>query len=457
MQYGLSNSMTTYGGIQAAEGYFSLVGGMAFSTPIGAMAVDLSHATASVGNSKHDGQSLRLTYSKQLLSRGTNFSLAAYRFSTRGYLDFATAAMQLDVGGCVFDCARPQSRLAVNVDQNLGRFGHVSFSGYSQTYWQGAQRDLQYQISYSRQIGRASFGLSASRTHARHGVPDRRLLATLSLPLGGRDRSAPSQFTTQFGHNSKTGSDGRLSISGAAGADREYSYGVSLSRDAGAGNSVAVNGQWSGSKASVNGTASQGGGYRSLSLGATGTIVAHSSGLTFSPFKGETMAVVQAHGAVGAKVVGYPGLRLDRWGRAIIPYLRPYELNEVAIDPIGTAMDVELRETSRNVAPRAGAILMVEYDTHKGRAVLLQVHQQNGQVVPFGATVEDASGVSVGVVGQAGQLYARVSDESKVLHIRWGGSGQQCSVAVPLVLSGMTTLESVQCIPGSSPQIGAHH
>jgi outer membrane usher protein len=121
LQYGLSNRLTTYGGLQVAEGYLSLVGGMAFATPIGAMAVDLSHATATIGNGKHEGQSLRLSYSKQLLAQGTNFSLAAYRFSTRGYLDFATAALHLDAGGCLYDCFRPQSRLAVNIDQQLGR------------------------------------------------------------------------------------------------------------------------------------------------------------------------------------------------------------------------------------------------------------------------------------------------------------------------------------------------
>lgn len=457
LQYGLNNRLTTYGGLQAAEGYLSFVGGLAFATPIGAMAVDLSHATATIGGEDRDGQSLRLSYSKQLLARGTNFSLAAYRFSTRGYLDFATAALQLDGGACLFECFRPQSRLAVNVDQQLGRFGHVSFSGYSQTYWGSTQRDLQYQVSYSRQMGRASFGLSMSRTQAKHGAADNRLLATLSVPLGAREERAPLQFAAQLGRNARTGGDGRVSLNGTAGADRQYSYGVSLARDASAGNSLSANGQWVGARSSVNGTVSSGSGYRSAAFGASGTIVAHRSGLTFSPFKGETMAIIHAPGAGGARIAGYPGMRLDQRGLAVVPYLRPYELNEVAIDPAGTPMDVELRETSQQVAPRAGAVLMVQYDTHRGRALLAQTRQEDGQAVPFGATVVDASGNSVGVVGQAGQLYARVPDGTQALHVRWGNSGQHCSISVASMQPDATSPGTLLCLRSQALQTGAQN
>lgn len=449
LQYGLNNRLTTYGGLQVAEDYLSLIGGMAFSTPIGAMAVDLSHATAVVGDKRRDGQSLRLSYSKQLLAQGTNFSLAAYRFSTRGYLDLATAALHQEASGRAFESANPQSRLAVNIDQQLGRFGNIALSGFGQTYWQGKRRELQYQVTYSRQIGNASFGLSLSRSLTDHGISDRRFLATLSLPLGSRYSGASPQFTTQLGHDARTGGDGRLAISGTAGSDREYAYGVSLARDASGGNSVAANGQWTGATASLSGTLSRGGSYRSASLGASGTLVAHRSGLTFSPFKGETMAVIRAPGAAGARVVGYPGLRLDQRGQAVVPYLRPYELNEVAIDPVGTPLSVELRETSQQVVPRAGAILMVDYDTHMGRAVLFKTHQEDGQAVPFGATVVDGAGVAVGAVGQGGQLYARVADEVEQLYVRWGGSGQRCSVSVPSVPSAS---DPVLCIHGPAMQ-----
>jgi outer membrane usher protein len=43
-QYGLANSLTGYTGGQASDGYLSVLGGIAFGTPIGAFGVDVTHA-----------------------------------------------------------------------------------------------------------------------------------------------------------------------------------------------------------------------------------------------------------------------------------------------------------------------------------------------------------------------------------------------------------------------------
>src|SRR5471032_3564213 len=84
-------------------------------------------------------------------------------------------------------------------------------------------------------------------------------------------------------------------------------------------------------------------------------------------------------------------------------------------------MDVEMRETSQQVAPRDGAVVFLKYGTSTGRAILFQVRLAGGDVLPFGATVKDEKGKSVGMVGQDGQLYARVQENSRQLSISWGG------------------------------------
>lgn len=176
----------------------------------------------------------------------------------------------------------------------------------------------------------------------------------------------------------------------------------------------------------------RGDGYTSASLGASGTLVAHTNGVTMTPYRGETMAVISAPGAQGAKVSGYPGLRLDASGNAVVPYLRPYELNEVAIDPIGSSLDVEFNETSQQVAPRAGAVVHLKYTTNQGRAVLLNVRLDDGNSLPFGAGVTDGEGATVGVVGQGGQLYARIKPDTRQLLIHWGSKAhQQCALVIP--------------------------
>ncbi|WP_257219236.1 fimbria/pilus outer membrane usher protein [Janthinobacterium sp. BJB446] len=439
LQYGLNNSMTGYGGVQASADYLALLGGMAFATPIGAMSVDLSHAQTAVDAEKAKGQSLRLSYNKNILSTGSNFSMAAYRFSTSGYLDFANAMQALDAerqGYATNMLDRPRNRLSLTADQSLGEWGNLSISGYTQNYWNREGQDLQYQFSYHKRMGRISYGISANRSRMSSGGMENRLLLSVNLPLGGSAGMDAPQMSAQLSRNA----DGRYSqlatVSGTAGEDRQYGYGASVSRDGISGTSSGtLNGQYTGARAFAGATLGRGQDYTSASFNMNGSVVAHPGGVTLSPHRGDTMAVVHAPGAAGAKVAGYPGLRLDASGNAVVPYLRPYELNEVAIDPVGSSMDVEMRETSQQVAPRDGAVVFLKYGTNTGRAVLFQVRLPGGDALPFGATVKDEQGQSVGMVGQDGQLYARLKENSRQLSITWGGKAhERCTVPVAAAL-----------------------
>lgn len=434
LQYGLNNSLTGYGGLQASEDYLSLLGGVAFALPIGAVSIDLSHAQTKLAADTAKGQSLRLSYSKNVLSTGSNFSMAAYRFSTSGYLDFANATQVLDAERNGYDSNmqyRPRNRVSLTADQRLGAWGQVSISGYAQNYWNRPGQDLQYQLSYNKQVGRVSYGINANRSKVSYGGMESRIQLTLSMPLGGNDSLYRPQMSAQVSRDTDGRYDQLATLSGSAGEERQFSYGASVSRN-GSSNSSTLNGQYTGAQAMVGASVGRGTGYSSASVSMSGSVVAHPGGVTLTPLRGETIAVVHAPGAAGAKVAGYPGLRLDASGNAVLPYLRPYELNEVAIDPQGTSMDVELSETSQQVAPRDGAVVFLKYGTSTGRAILFNVSLANGEVLAFGATVKDEQGLPVGVVGQGGQLYARLQETTRQLSISWGGRAhERCTLAIP--------------------------
>ncbi|MDE1907815.1 MAG: fimbrial biogenesis outer membrane usher protein [Pseudomonas sp.] len=435
-QRGLSNLFTGYGGVQASDDYRATLGGLALSTPIGALAADVTHAQTQLRSGSSSGQSLRLTYSKNILSTGSNFALAATRFSTEGYLDFSNAVQLLAAERDGLDTSlygRPRSRLTLSANQSLGGWGQVAFSGFTQNYWNLPGSDVQYQLSYNKQVNQVSYGISANRSRAGLGGMQNSMLFTVSLPLGFGDSINRPQLSARVMRDTGGSVSQQATVSGTAGQDRQYSYSATAGHDgASASNSTALNGQYTGSKAIVGGTLNNGQGYNSLSLNASGSVVAHPSGVTFTPYRGDTMAVVSAPGAAGAKVVGYPGLKLDGRGNAVVPYLRPYELNEVAIDPVGTSLDVELSETSQQVAPRAGAVVALKYGTRTGEVLLLNVSLADGSTLPFGASVVDDRGVSVGMVGQGGQLYARIKENAHRLLISWGTqANQQCALTLP--------------------------
>jgi outer membrane usher protein len=143
----------------------------------------------------------------------------------------------------------------------------------------------------------------------------------------------------------------------------------------------------------------------------------------------------------------------------VVPYLRPYELNEVAIDPLGSSLNVEMAETSQQVAPRAGAVVALKYGTSTGEALLLSVTLADGSPLPFGATVNDDRGVSVGLVGQGGQLYARVKENARQLLISWGPAAEQkCMLALPPGKSDGQQLRQVDVVCSSqanAPRLNA--
>jgi len=102
-------------------------------------------------------------------------------------------------------------------------------------------------------------------------------------------------------------------------------------------------------------------------------------------------------------------------------------------NPSGASHDVALESASHNVAPYAGAVVLLPFKTSNGLAMLIRTLDQDGAPLPFGANVFDEDGNNVGVVGQAGKAFVRTVHPQGELTVRWGSRGdQQC--VMPYVL-----------------------
>lgn len=84
-------------------------------------------------------------------------------------------------------------------------------------------------------------------------------------------------------------------------------------------------------------------GYSQNSVGARGAVVAHPGGITLSQPLSETFGVIEALDAQDAKLVSSAGVKVDSRGYAIVPYLTPYNMNAIDLDPKGMTTDVELK------------------------------------------------------------------------------------------------------------------
>jgi outer membrane usher protein len=441
-QRGLTNLFTGYSGMQVNENYNALMLGTAISTPIGALSADITQARANLQDTSGgaiSGQSYQLGYSKYLRETNSNLTIAAYRFSTSGYLDFMTAMRIRDAQdneGHTSNIWRPKQRFNITATQGLPEhWGQLYVSGFTQNYWNNDRSDLQYQLGYSNsydtQINTINYSLRASRVRSTHGQMENNILLSLGVPLGKSSRKYVPQFNASLSRDSEGRNGEQVGISGTAGEDYQYSYGMTASRyNQSADTSLAVNGQYRTPFTMMGATYGTGKHYQNTSIGLNGTVLAYQKGVIMTPYTGDTFAIVEAKGATGAKISSYPGLRIDPWGHAAVPYLSPYEMNDVSLDPKGLPYDLELQTTRHMVAPYSGAVVHLKYDTKHGYPLLITASRSDGESLPFGADVFDIQGNSVGAVGQMSQIYARVQQQQGSLTIKWGGEpNQQCFVS----------------------------
>ncbi|MGC0986187.1 fimbria/pilus outer membrane usher protein [Pantoea agglomerans] len=422
IQHGFTNSLTGYTGILGSDNYISALLGGAFGLPIGAISLDITGAQTKYGDEKKQGVSYRATYSKKVAQTDTNFTLAAYRFSSSGYYSYDNALQinnyyKKNKSDGINYLSRPKQRFSMTASQNFGEsYGNIYLTGFIQNYWNSTGTNTQFQLGYNNRIGRVSYTLSANRLLYSTGGHDTQLSLDFSIPLGSESKN----YVTGSATHNKEGVTAQTAVNGVLGENDQYSYNVGASRDIDNKKSGSVSGQYRSPYSMLTASYTKGENYYSASGGASGAVVVLPDGINFSAYQSTTYAVVTAADAEGARVLGYPNIVLNGSGRAVVPNLNPYRINELAIDPKGIPLDVELESTQQRVIPVEGAVVRLDYKTSKGKPLLIRANQPDGNALPFGASVNDENGNLVTTVSQGGQIYVRLNKDVSRLHVSWG-------------------------------------
>lgn len=436
---GFSNIITGYSGAIGSTNYQSFSAGLAFNTGIGAISADITQSRSQLKNDEtNQGQSIRLTYAKILPIIDTNITLASYQYSSSGYYGMDDAMVtreryQKDTYRSYnYNTVNRRNRLQINASQALPEgWGNISVNASIQNYWDQSGTDTEYQMSYSNYYKRINYGVNVGRIRDLNTNSwDNKVMFTVSLPLGLSDKTPylTTSYTQEKDHRGI-----QNSVAGNVGEDRQYGYNMFANGDRYSGenmNNTTTGGgsvSWSAPYATLGSSFSTSRNYQQYGADISGGIVAYSGGVVFTPLLGDTAAIVEAKNAQGARVTNYNGLRLDKWGRAVVPYLTPYRQNGVEIDPKGISHDIELKSTSQNVAPTAGAVTLLRYETAEGYSVLINTKDIRGLPLPFGATVFDTEHRNVGYIAQSGQGLLRVKQQQGELTVQWGDeAGARC-------------------------------
>ncbi len=417
-QRGLNNYLTLLSGMQWLDGYAAVTLGGAMGTPVGAVSLDVTHSRAEFDQQgTKSGQSYRISYSKLFDTTSTNLTLAAYRYSTENYYSMRDAVQIMDYEKKNINSlslGKQRSEFQVTLNQGLPEgWGNFFVVGSVVDYWNRSERNENFNVGYNNRFKSVSYGVSVMKRRTffvdNSNSEDTQYTLNVSFPLSFGQRHAA--VTAYFANDNRN-----VGISGSL--SERLDYGATLSHSDYGDASFGLNTQYSADFMKVGLAYSYADTYQQANLSFSGNAIAHAGGVVFGPDTANTVALVYVPGAVGAKVRNTRGLSVNRYGYAVIPYMTPYRFNDIALDPSTMSLNVELEESSKRVAPYAGAILRVNFATKTGYAIFIKSKLANGDSMPFYSPVYNEKEEVVGNVAQGGLVYIRSQDSQGQLKVK---------------------------------------
>lgn len=430
--YGLTERVTAAGGVQLAEDYQAGNIGAGVNTGLGAVSLDLTQSLSRQREQRYSGQSLRVRYANTLDLTNTTLAVAGYRYSTDQYLTFDdhVEALQARDGSA---SGRAKDRIEISLTQALPeQSASLSFTGSEQRYWDRGSKTRQLYLSWNSAWRSLSYNVSVERnqTFARSGESqsDNRIALTLSLPLGSD--SGSSRLFANAVRDSSGASSLQSGLNGQLFDDRNSFYSLQAGHDSASGSSGFGKLSTTTAYGRFDAGYGQGRDYQALSMGASGSVVAHAGGVNFGQPLGETFALVQVKGVSGARLSNFSDVETADNGYAILPYTQPYRTNWVNLDTRQLGADVELENAVDQVVPRRGAAPLVSFRTAIGRRVQFELVRADGSRLPMGAAVEDEQGKPLATVDPSGRALVLSERDSGELIVKW--TDQQCRASFAL-------------------------
>lgn len=432
LSYGLSHTLTGVLGLQATDNYRALAVGTGLNTLLGAFSLDVTHTSSKAHGVTTQGNSLRALYAKTFTGTDTNFTLAAYRYSTEGFRSLTNHIEDLSTDE-IMRSGNSKTRTDLTINQSLGRnreFGSLYLTATDQRYWNRAGSQS-LSAGYTNNWGDLSYNFAISHTkdlgHSGPSTNDTQFNLSMSLPLGSRVR-APRAFVTTS--TQKGNATTQVGINGYLSETSDTFYSIQGGHNRAGGSSASANLSTRTSIADIGLGYSQGSGYDSQNLNIAGAMVAHPGGINLGQTLSETFALAEVPGIKGAKISNYSGVETGRNGYAVIPNAQPYRVNWISLDTRDLGGDTEIDNATQQLVPRRGAVVLARYIGKSGRRVQFELFDEHGQLLPFGASVEDEEGRQLAITDPSGRALVLLEQDQGSLSLKWGE--RQCTASYRL-------------------------
>ncbi|WP_298932977.1 fimbria/pilus outer membrane usher protein [uncultured Ramlibacter sp.] len=165
---------------------------------------------------------------------------------------------------------------------------------------------------------------------------------------------------------------------------------------------------------------------------ASGALVAADAHLFATRRIEQSFAIAQIKDMenIGVGLGGNVMTRTDKNGIAILPVLSPYQPNSVRINPKDLPVSAEIGNIESIIVPSWRSGVKVDFPVRSGRAALLRIVLDDGDVAPAGATVKLSGDAEYFYVARRGEAYVTGMQASNKLALTW--KNQQCSMDVVL-------------------------
>ncbi|ELQ6214769.1 fimbria/pilus outer membrane usher protein [Cronobacter dublinensis] len=439
MIYGLNNRFTLYGGAMGADTYQAAALGVGVGLDEwGSVSIDVTQARSQLqNNTTSTGQSYRFQYSKNIEYTDTAITLAGYRYSTSGYYDFEEANHDASWYDDRYSGYYQQrSQLQISINQTLSGIGSFYLNGYQRDFWNRTDKEQNLSAGFAFSVSGMTWTLS-STWNKTDDQTDRQIALGVSIPLSRWLNNSWATFNVSQNQDGETryqsGLSGTLMDDGRLSYSLQQSYNqAGHNGDNGADSSADLN--YKSRFANLSLGYYQSDDTRQWNYGASGALVVHPHGVTLAQPLGDAFALVDANGASDIRFRNQSGVATDWLGYAVIPWLSPYERNELTLDTTVMPAGVDAENTHLTLIPNKGALVYAHIDAREGHRLLLTLRRTNGEPVPFGAlvTLDGVDGYE-SIVDEGGVAYLTGVKENGVVQVKWGNrADQRCQASVAL-------------------------
>lgn len=359
----------------------------------GAVSVGGNLAKAQYDNGiNKQGGSVSAKYAKSF-SDSTDLQLLAYRYQSRGYVEFADF-----YSSDLYARYNRKARYEMRLSQRMGS-SNLSLSGWRENYWWLSGNATGGEVSFSTAVF-DDITVFLNGSYSRLPYLDKADYSTslsLSIPFsfGGVRHYSTSGFSYSR--------SGRAGINSNVSASPNDRLGYSLSTDLSERGDRSLNGSLSyGFDAMQTGVMlSQGRDSTSVSGSISGTLLGTAdSGLLMTKESSDTLGIV--------RIPDVSGVRINRSsptnskGYTVVS-LSDYSLNQVSVDMDNVPDNLDLSTTSYNVVPTDKAVVYREFGAEHIQRYILQVKEQDGRIIN-GGTARTDNGLDAGFIANNGVL-----------------------------------------------------